>query len=234
LAINPNPAAHKVAHIIDHVLLTNQNNNAPHPAVQASMSRRKSLANSKRDSNGRFTKVAAPDSADTSRFLALPAELRNTIYRFALVPPGEINVEGPARMQPALLRASRQLRQEALSIYYSDNRFSFTVQNMCGVGMVHFRVLLKKYRSKAVHGNFARYLGQGLHWGNLMEWMGASHAEPKARAGWSFHQMACSKCRVVGAAFDIVREMRKDEWAKVETVLQAYHEGVAAANPAWK
>ncbi|KAK7987186.1 hypothetical protein PG996_006213 [Apiospora saccharicola] len=64
------------------------------------------------------------------RFLDLPPELRNEIYYFAL---GEHQTSsepyGPttctALAPPALTRTNRQIRNETLGLYYSQNRFSF-------------------------------------------------------------------------------------------------------------
>ncbi|KAK8121851.1 hypothetical protein PG984_010521 [Apiospora sp. TS-2023a] len=64
------------------------------------------------------------------RFLDLPPEIRNEIYYFAL---GEHQTSsepyGPttctALAPPALTRTNRQIRNETLGLYYSQNRFSF-------------------------------------------------------------------------------------------------------------
>lgn len=57
------------------------------------------------------------------RFLELPPELRNTIYRFAIDPQV---VETHIRLvkSPALLRVNRQIAQEFSSIYYSTETMS--------------------------------------------------------------------------------------------------------------
>ncbi|KUI63013.1 hypothetical protein VP1G_10131 [Cytospora mali] len=55
------------------------------------------------------------------RFLNLPPELRNYIYRLALVQPATTDLAAP---QPALTRVNKQVRAEALSIYYAENKFS--------------------------------------------------------------------------------------------------------------
>lgn len=67
--------------------------------------------------------LKAADAAWTFRFLDLPAELRNRIYHYSVV-----NERGLVRpIQPPITRVCRQLRQEALGIFYARNCFVFTI-----------------------------------------------------------------------------------------------------------
>ena len=62
--------------------------------------------------------------ADTANLLMLlPAELRNRIYEFTLTEEGLCHVGSQAWTEPGLLRASKQIRHEALPIYHSNNYF---------------------------------------------------------------------------------------------------------------
>ncbi|KAK7716443.1 hypothetical protein SLS64_003597 [Diaporthe eres] len=65
-------------------------------------------------------------SQQTFLLLKLPAELRNMVYREALAVPnrGLVRTFAP----PALLRANKQLRDEAIPIFYGQNRFEITVK----------------------------------------------------------------------------------------------------------
>lgn len=59
-------------------------------------------------------------------FLDLPAEIRNKIYRRSLVKkrwPDRIK----GLIQPPLTLVNRQIRSEALPVYYGSNRFSLTI-----------------------------------------------------------------------------------------------------------
>ncbi|KAK3621324.1 hypothetical protein LTR56_022860 [Elasticomyces elasticus] len=70
------------------------------------------------------------------RLMALPPELRVTIYRFALLLPQPVvlvstydSMLGLGRHPlPPLIKVSRTLFDEAVPIYYSINRFEFRVQ----------------------------------------------------------------------------------------------------------
>jgi hypothetical protein len=71
---------------------------------------------------------STPTSAEPSesRFLALPAELRNDIYEYVLQDPQNTHITGrrnfPSR---ALLQLSRQIREEAGSLFYGGRTFYF-------------------------------------------------------------------------------------------------------------
>ena len=164
--------------------------------------------------------------------LALPPELRNKIYRFILVSGNEIRLAGDARSQPAILRVNRQIRQEAISIYYSENEFRINIIDLNGNAMIPFRRLMLRYRSRNRCGNFRLLAKQSTNWSNLKIWL---------RAFYDNCGLACGKIsgksangRTIAAAFRMVlfaRERRS--WKEVEHSLEAFHDAVAAQNPAW-
>lgn len=73
-----------------------------------------------------------------SPLLSLPAELRELIYRFALISETAIDINSFCRKrveyispilqvnvcEPSLLRTSRQIREEGLPVFYGENCFS--------------------------------------------------------------------------------------------------------------
>ncbi|KAK3109936.1 hypothetical protein LTR53_016293 [Teratosphaeriaceae sp. CCFEE 6253] len=65
------------------------------------------------------------EASDSSRLLGLPPGLRNMIYEACLVSPNGIDVAEPSQArEPALLAVCRQIRSEALGIFYSKNVFT--------------------------------------------------------------------------------------------------------------
>ncbi|CAF9937817.1 hypothetical protein IMSHALPRED_000558 [Imshaugia aleurites] len=60
-------------------------------------------------------------------FLALPGEIRNRIYRFALVTsrPFPVQLQWNRPPDTALLRVNRQVFDEASTIFYAENTFRF-------------------------------------------------------------------------------------------------------------
>lgn len=77
-----------------------------------------------RDRRGRFAPAAKP-GIQHFRLLDLPSELRNMIYGFAMIsdPVTPINRD---LKPPPLTQVSRQIRNEALLIYWQKNQFVFT------------------------------------------------------------------------------------------------------------
>ncbi|KAK5127893.1 hypothetical protein LTR85_005010 [Meristemomyces frigidus] len=169
-----------------------------------------------------------------SRFLERPPELRNRIYRFALVNDEPVQLLGAACEQPALLKAGRQLRREAISIYYSDNTFRIKIRDMDGIAMIPFRKLMVRYRFKAVKGNFIFYTTYARNWTNLLAWLKAHHHDSKLACGRVNQDGdAGAVSTVVVQAFCIAGALKHRRWERVEEVLEAYHKGIAALDAAW-
>ncbi|KAK5699085.1 hypothetical protein LTR97_006734 [Elasticomyces elasticus] len=190
---------------------------------------------SKRDSRGRFIKTtAASHLIGGFRFFDLPPELHNRCHRYALLSTDTIQLVGDARMEPSLLRASRQLREEGTSIYYSENKFRFVIQDMAGAKMVPFRRLQLRF-SKVDRGVFSYIAYGGANWANLLAWLKAHHAHRRSAPSW-YHRPEDERYHdlvIVAAAFDIVRMMRTENWNRIEPLLEILHKAVAASNPTW-
>lgn len=97
----------------------------------ANLGRFSSLANLRSEGSVIMERPRNPDNTK-SRLLALPGELRNRIYRYALVKDGPIafkcgNNRSGERFVPAILQVCRQIRSEAIRIYFHENTFSFFV-----------------------------------------------------------------------------------------------------------
>lgn len=77
------------------------------------------------------------------QFLSLPGEIRNHIYRHALVYDGVIDIRHRKTLQgsitAALLRANREIHREALPFLYTENRFALLALNRASAAEVnHF------------------------------------------------------------------------------------------------
>ena len=70
-----------------------------------------------------FTRPVPPECP----FLALPGEIRNRIYQFALVTakPFAVQLQWNRPLDAALLQVNRQIFDEASSIFYAENMFRF-------------------------------------------------------------------------------------------------------------
>ncbi|KAK5127474.1 hypothetical protein LTR85_006813 [Meristemomyces frigidus] len=72
-----------------------------------------------------------PDNrcSNESLLFKLPGELRNRIYREVLVERQRIVIGGTGIAEPLLLLASKEIRNEAITIFYTENAFRVTVQD---------------------------------------------------------------------------------------------------------
>lgn len=61
--------------------------------------------------------------------MALPAELRNTIYRLALCQQETVAIQPEQHREPSLLQVSKQIRAETVPIFYLENSFSVQVRD---------------------------------------------------------------------------------------------------------
>lgn len=165
--------------------------------------------------------------------LGIPPELRNRIYDFALVSRKRLQVTdgSPALEQPALLRTCRQIRREAIAIYYTDNRFRFIVHAYDGAAMIPFREVLIKYRESAKTSNFSIALCDNcdeVHIDNLDVWLEAHYKDAKLVPGLRQDKSAEATMAMTLArrTFGVVRAMRKQGWPEVNDVLGAFYEAI--------
>lgn len=70
-----------------------------------------------------------PDGVTESPLFKLPPELRNTIYRFAIVTEDDLQITKTGGIpEPALLSVSKTVRSETFGLFYHENRFSCIVR----------------------------------------------------------------------------------------------------------
>ena len=160
-----------------------------------------------------------------SPLLSLPAELRNTIYRYALLEPDEIEVERQQHMQPALLRICRQVRSEASPMFYNENKFKAVSTDLSAIApATHWT------NTKVSDSNLDIFAYGDMSWANLKSWLKRYHAREIAGMGPGGEQ---KRFEVVARAFGMVEEMEEVQWSVVENVLEQFREAVAAKDGTW-
>ena len=102
-----------------------------------------------------------PSTLDKHHFFQLPRELRDKIYTHLLLSRRPIRIRKYARpghkTDPTILRASRQLRDEATPIYYRINEFLYTqleADYFCE-SMTRAETAYMKHVSLRIHSGFA-------------------------------------------------------------------------------
>lgn len=170
--------------------------------------------------------------------LGIAPELRNRIYEYALISRESINVFKVYNCkQPDLLKVCRQIRNEAISVYYTDNTFHFEACKMSGAEIVPFCRLQKKYATHR-QAKLTTYMCDHRDYydeNNLRAWLKAYHAEPKLVPSLpqdAEYYRRNSKNFVV-RMFGIAKSMHKKPWRKVERVLESFFNVVDMEEDMW-
>lgn len=154
--------------------------------------------------------------------LALPAELRNEIWRLVLVQRQIIVINGPGyfHTEPGLLKVTMSIRQEASGIYYVDNKFACDIFDFDSTVFKRW-VTVSPFR---IYQDPAKPMLLGVarstDWPNLKQWLkdvyegkplGIKSSET-GREGYSHGYFAVQLFEIVrremwaGAAWDSVEE----------------------------
>lgn len=182
-----------------------------------------------------------PETPAPSRFLDLPGELKNRIYRLVLVrPEGEVvdvNSTGYDR-GGGLLGTCKEIRSEALKIFYYENEFSGKVHYFDISFMVKWSITLQRLRLSPKKAKLAGPIGQQPCWKNLLHWtkcyhQGVVHAkavspeqlQKRGEKGLMWHLLA--------VMFETVRTLHKQPWKLVEKVILRMRPSFTAEDPKW-
>jgi len=178
----------------------------------------------------------------TSLFLALPAELRNQIYREALVTdmPLSIDAQQPTSIvEPALMRINRQVRRETLPIYYGENPFYLMVHDLNARVLLPFTRRLITYRlpTERLFNRTTLFLtGTMTTWNSLKAWLQILHggeAIPYPEDVGMSTLPVGDPMRVVLQAEEMMARLYYDEWEKVEDALEILRTVAAGYDQAW-
>lgn len=179
--------------------------------------------------------------ADQSPLLKLPGELRNRIYRLALLEPQPIGLSPTNFVEPSLLVACHQIRREAATISYGENTFRVPIPNydstMCKLWTAKFRKLRKIFKVN-VHTVLSRGAAfEEPDWENAIEWIQRRHS---GAVRYHLHKPSSAPrhftpdMMVLGGMFLIAIEMKGKPWSKVKKVMEEQHRILVAINPKWE
>ncbi|KAJ0116597.1 hypothetical protein J7T55_009747 [Diaporthe amygdali] len=91
-------------------------------------------------------------------FLLLPAEMRNKIYRYSLV-QSKLSGSICGFVQPPLTRTNKQIRSEALPIYYGENAFYLRIPYPSPNSRQHWADFIRMFRVFSAGGPEGRGSG---------------------------------------------------------------------------
>lgn len=169
------------------------------------------------------------DSRD-SPLLGLPAEIRNSIYRLALVEDiiriTPQNLAGAS--QPPLLQVNRQIRSEATSIYYQENQIIWYLQDYNAKNLLKWEASSEVRSETEIRVNFE---GKPI-WTNVLEWLKAAYEGEVNGVELRNDGHGDSATHVVARMFAILDD-ESLEWEEVERILGGMRMAAGVYDPAW-
>jgi hypothetical protein len=169
-----------------------------------------------------------------SPLLNLPGELRNRIYRFAIVNPLsiELDVGRWQNHQPALLRTCKQIRIEALGLFYIENKITTNIHDWDPVVKVRCSKLLTSHNIRSHH--LYHYFTGGPNWENLLVWLKAVFQGKIGGISSCLGKTRTLERKVVGAVFMLVSTTAKGtEWPHLLPQLELQREILGMMDHRW-
>lgn len=177
--------------------------------------------------------AASPSQPDTvaeitgSRLLQLPPELRNMIWEYAVVDSRIITIDTNGLQEPSLLTTSKEIRQEAVTIFYSENRFELVSNDYDPTNFLKWeRIVIAAIKRGDIPGfdtgrATAAVTSLDPNWTNLLTWMEMPHNGRTAlhvcEPGLLEHYQL--DIVVVGGMFVTVKKMQSQAWDVVSKLI---------------
>ncbi|KAK3724432.1 hypothetical protein LTR37_001056 [Vermiconidia calcicola] len=171
----------------------------------------------------------ADQHAPASKFLALPGELRNTIYRYALLSDPGVLVMRQQFSEPALLATCRQVRDEAVSVYF-ENKFQLECTDWNPDVLIAFNSRVGRLKlGTTVKSQTCIYSEGAIKKRTLLlDFLKAQHAG--RHSGFTYSPVKDPVDPVTNAGVggcEIVRRLQGRPWDEVDGVLQVYLDDAA-------
>lgn len=183
----------------------------------------------------------AQASQETSGLLQLPPELRNQVYRHAIINPQAIAVSSSGFEVPALFTTCKQFRNETIALFYTENTFAVAVKDY------DFSLLAKWENNIDTIFNSEREIADSVaeqvelvgtedpNWSNLLCWMRKMHegtVKYRAAAPSAFRDANLNEV-VIGVMFAMTLRMEARRWSEVEQMLDDFRLILAKIDPRW-
>lgn len=187
--------------------------------------------------------VFPPSGAQDSPLLKLPAELRNRVYEYALYTDGQCLITKAGGIpEPSLLTTSKEIRKEAIGIYYSVNNVMLDILSFDATALRHFD---RKVDAMATTSHGFRISGSGLqfrsapNWTNLKGMLRYYHKGDN-RFALPFAEFATDDAAglppVFKAIYGMIRcaaAMQTSPWEEVESTFELLRAGLILSDARW-
>ena len=170
-----------------------------------------------------------------SQLLSLPPEIRNIIYRYALVQNGDIIIRPPtlpAPDQPSLLQVNRQIRAEARGIYYHENRFVCTIWSFDAAAVIKWQTSINAYAKVNPQIGLVHH-GPPI-WTNLLRWLEEFYCS-KVTGIRDVRSSAPSYVKAAARMFQVVTrlEWKGLIWHEIKPALEGVRVAVGEYDARW-
>lgn len=166
------------------------------------------------------------EEVSRTSLMGLPPELRNLIWRFALLSDDPIELAPGHARQPALLHVSVQVTRESMPIFLLENKFITAIADL------KMRVPREHWLNTRVPTHQRTYRLWGYpSWKDLKLWLKRVHSGEYGAFVVLTDGEPC--WQAVRHAFEIVFRLAEVEWAVVDKVLEDYKLGSESGGGGW-
>jgi hypothetical protein len=178
-------------------------------------------------------------TSQTSPLLKLPAELRNEIYQLVLVEPYPhvVTITATGIEEPSILHTCKEVRGEAIQVYYGQNQFEHTVLNQDSDPVAKWDN--KVTSLKAAYGirpKLSCQVADHANRPNLVKWLRRYHQGPflrRSRPSQTLVGLLTEKA-IIETMFHLVRGLRILPWEQVEALLEEHCVLLESMNAGWR
>jgi len=158
---------------------------------------------------------------DPCRLFTLPGELRNRIYRCALLSSEKVVVNSQSFAQPSLLETCTKVRREASSIYYLANDFLIEVPDFDSNALTSWYGHAFHYRPFSPDSHLQT---TGRHrWANLVTWLKRCHTKGTIVLDLRKPQYDNPWRNVAARMFGAVQKFKDLPWERLGDMLESFH-----------
>ncbi|KAK6438897.1 hypothetical protein LTR95_004893 [Oleoguttula sp. CCFEE 5521] len=174
--------------------------------------------------------------ASSRLFTKLSGELRNIIWKFALIQANEIHFTNHGFQEPGLLTTCRLVRAEAASTFYHEYKIHLICESYDTTAVLllerKFKLVGLLIEQSASDGRVLLKMTGGPYWQNWLLWLRRVHSlttgcSPGEIGNDDFESMALRAISLT------VTAMCTKRWSKVEEILKLHRPMLIKCNSAW-
>lgn len=180
----------------------------------------------------------AAGTPPTCRLLQLPGELRNKIYRYALITNSRIQLALTHFDEPGILQTCRTIRQETETIFLAENTFRAGMTDYDSDFMIHLHTKSKRLLKSRGAVDLTFSTTQTPNWQKLLVWLESLHCKKvlwglKADGADQYTGLLAIERQLLGTLFYIAGNHRAKAWEELLRVIERVHVSLKTANPLW-